>query len=81
MKVITVKFCARHDSCTVVACVNFVAIWYPIMALHKKQKFSLEFESRQKILREMDPWFNIGSGNGLFPDFPKQLPEQLLTTQ
>ena len=51
------------------------------MALHKKQKFSLEFESRRKILREMGPCFKIGLGNGLFPDFPKQLPEQLLTTQ
>ena len=43
------------------------------MALHKTQKFSLEFESRQKMLSEMGPWFNIGSGNGLFPDGPKQL--------
>ena len=51
------------------------------MALHKNHKFSLEFESRRKILREMGPWLNIGSGNGLFPDFPNQLPEQLLTTQ
>ena len=51
------------------------------MALHKNHKFSLEFESRRKILREMGPWFNIGSGNGMFPDFPNQLPEQLLTTQ
>ena len=51
------------------------------MALHKNQKFPLEFESRRKILREMGLWFNIGSGNGLFPDFPKQLHEQLLTTQ
>ena len=51
------------------------------MALHKNKKKSLEFESRRKILREMVPWFNIGSGHGLFPDFPKQLPEQLLTTQ
>ena len=51
------------------------------MALHKNQKFSLKFESRREILCEMGPWFNIGSGNGLFPDFPKQLPEQLLTIQ
>ena len=61
--------------------VSLVEIWYPMMAWHKNQKFSLEFESWQKILREMGPWFNIGSGNGLFPDGPKQLPEQLLTPQ
>ena len=52
-----------------------------MMTLHTNQKFSLEFESQQKILCEMGPWFNIGSGNGLFPDGPKQLPEQLLTRQ
>ena len=52
-----------------------------MMALHKNQNFSLEFESGRKTLREMGPWFNIGLGNGLFPDGPKQLPEQLLTPQ
>ena len=48
---------------------SFVAILYPSMALHKNQNFPLQFEWQQKILREMGPWFNIGSGNGLFPDF------------
>ena len=36
MKVITVKCCARHDNCTVVS--SFVAIRYPIMALHENKK-------------------------------------------
>ena len=44
-------------------------------------QFSTEFESLRKIFREMGPWFNIGSGNGLFPDDTKQLAEQMLTPQ
>ena len=51
------------------------------MALHKNQKFSLEFESRRKILREMGPWFSIGSAMACFLISPTKLPEQLLTTQ
>ena len=81
MKVIAVKFCARHDSCTFVACVKFCSDMIPNHGVTQKPKISLEFESRRKIFREMGPWFIIGSGNGVFPDEPKQLPEQLLNTQ
>ena len=79
MKVITVKFIARHDSCTVVARVKFCSDMVPNYGVTQKTNIFPRIWITTENPREMGPWFNIGSGNGLFPDFPKQLPEQLLT--